>query len=70
MKIVDSHGELKLTKPGYLPPKIVKDIYAQGFLKDKIIEFGISKLSKELDSMTIGLTKNLFEMTGLGKKKK
>ena len=68
--LIDKAGEIKLTNKGYLPTKIVSDIYSQGFLKDELIEEGISKLYKETDSMTINLTRNLIEIAGLVKKRK
>lgn len=62
-------GELKLTPKGFLPTKIVADIYNQGFIKDEMIESGISKLYKESDSMSINLTRILIEISGLVKKR-
>lgn len=67
--LIEEAGELKLTKKGFLPTKVVADIYEQGILKDEHIESGISKLYKEADSMTINLTKNLIEVSGLTKKR-
>ena len=31
--LIDSQGELKMTSKGFLPVKVVADIYQQGFLK-------------------------------------
>lgn len=67
--LIDKNGEIKLTNNGFLPTKIVSDIYQQGFLKDDYIERGISKLYKETDSMTINLTRILIELGGLTKKR-
>ncbi|GAB4313901.1 MAG: hypothetical protein Kow00127_05040 [Bacteroidales bacterium] len=67
--IIDQNGEVRLTNKGYLPTKIVADLYSQGFLKDKSIESGISKLYKETDSITINLTHILIEISGLAKKR-
>jgi len=67
--LINNHGELKLTNKGFLPTKIVAEIYNQGFLKDEDIELGISKLYKETDSMTIRLTRILLELTGIAKKR-
>lgn len=67
--LIDKNGEMKLTKKGYLPPKIVSEIYQQGFLKDDSIEMGISKLYKETDSMAVNLTRILIELSGLAKKR-
>lgn len=68
-KLIAESGELKLTKKGFLQRKIVRDIYAQGFLKDKLIELDNSKIYKELDSQTINLTRNIIEMSRLVKKR-
>lgn len=69
LQLIKEPGEIKLTKKGYLPTKIVADIYSQGFLKDYAIENGISKLYKETDANTIHLTRLLSELTGLAKKR-
>jgi hypothetical protein len=67
--LVDKLVELKLTNKGFLPTKIVSDIYYQRFLKDELIESGISKLYKETDSSTINLTRILLEISGIAKKR-
>jgi len=67
-KILDC-GELKLTAKGFLPTKIVADIYNQQFIKDELIEEGIYKLYKEADVMSINLTRILSEISGLVKKR-
>jgi hypothetical protein len=67
--LIDKTGEIKLTKMGFLPTKIVSAIYEQGFLKEEFIEKGISKLYKETDSLTIHLTRILIEIGGLVKKR-
>jgi hypothetical protein len=67
--LIDKNGEIKLTNKGFLPTKIVSDLYSQEFLKDEDIEKGISKLYKETDSMTINLTRILVELAGLIKKR-
>ena len=56
-KLVDKLIELKLTNKGFLPTKIVADIYNQGFIKDEFIESRIYKLYKESDCPTINLTR-------------
>ena len=68
--LLSENGEIKLTKTESLPVKVVKDIYAKGFFKDKEIESGITKLSKETDSLSINLTKILIELSGLAKRRK
>jgi len=67
--LIDKNGEIKLTKQGFLPTKIVSELYSQGFLKDEYIEKGISKLYKETDSMTINLSRILLELAGFIKKR-
>ncbi|MEA2043395.1 MAG: hypothetical protein U9N85_12715 [Bacteroidota bacterium] len=59
-----------MTAKGYLPTKIVADIYSQRFIKDDTIESGISKLRKQSDSKSINLTRILIEISGLIKKRK
>jgi hypothetical protein len=67
--LIADQGELKLTARGYLPVKVVADIYSQGFYKDEYIESGLIKLYKETDSMSIHLTRILVEISGLAKKR-
>ncbi len=67
--LIHKSGELKLTNKGYLPTKIVADLYQQGYMKDSHFESGISKLYKETDSMTINLTRMLIELSGIVKKR-
>lgn len=62
-------GEIKLTAKGFLPTKIVKDIYGQGFLEEDQFTSGISKLSKESDSLTINLARILAELARLTKRR-
>ncbi len=68
--LIKKNGEIKLTKKGFLPVKIVSELYHQGFLEDPDIRDGISKLYKESDSMAITLTRILIDITGLTKKRK
>ncbi len=67
--LIEENGEIKLTNKGFLPTKVVSDIYQQGFLKEEHIEKGISKLYKETDSMTVNLSRILIELAGLAKKR-
>ena len=69
LQLIDKKGELKLTTKGYLPTKVVSEIYNQKFIKDEMIESGISKLYKETDSMSINLTRILSELSGTVKKR-
>lgn len=70
LKFIEQTGEIKLTKKGFLPTNVVSDLYKQGYLKDKFIENGISKLYKETDSDSVHLTRILTELAGLVKKRK
>lgn len=68
IELLYKQGEIKLTPKGFLPTKIVSEMYSQGFLKEELIESGISKLCKESDSITITLTRILLELSGIVKK--
>lgn len=61
--------EIKLTRTGSLPTKLVKEIYALAVLKNDSIEKGISKLYKESDAEEISITRILLEISGLAKKR-
>jgi len=67
--LINEQKELKLTNKGFLPTKIVAELYGKGFLKDYFIEKGISKLYKESDVPTINLAKILVELSTLVKKR-
>ena len=67
--LINEQKELKLTNKGFLPTKIVAELYGKGFLKDYFIENGISKLYKESDVPTINLAKILVELSTLVKKR-
>lgn len=68
-ELIDKAGEIKLTNKGFLPTKIVSELYQQGFLKEELIENNITKLYKETDSITINLTRILLELSRLTKKR-
>ena len=67
--LIAEKGDLKLTKAGYLPRIVVKDLYSQGYMKDKFIEDGFQKLNNELDSITVNLSRLLPSVIGLIKKR-
>jgi hypothetical protein len=69
LDLIQNSGEIKLTAKGFLPTKIVKDIYDKEFLEESLIESGIYQLYKEKDSMTVNLTRLLAELSGLTKKR-
>ena len=69
LELIKKAGEIKLTAKGFLPTKIVKDIYAQGYLEESLFTSGTYQLYKEKDSMTVNLTRILVELSGLTKKR-
>lgn len=69
MKRIAEAGEIKLTQKGFLPVKMVADIYNQRYLPDEYIESGITKLYKETDSDFIHLSAILLRLAGLTKKR-
>lgn len=69
LDLIKKTGEIKLTAKGFLPTKIVKDIYAQGYLEESLFTSGTFQLYKESDSMTVNLTRHLGELSGLTKKR-
>ena len=69
LDLVKNKGEIKLTAKGFLPTKVVQEIYNQGFLEEYQFSSGISKLYKESDSLTVNLTRLLSELAGLTKKR-
>ena len=62
--------KIKLTAKGFLPTKIVADLYNQKYFPEEIIEIGISKLYKETDSLFVNLSRILLELSGNAKKVK
>ena len=68
MEMIRKEGEMKLTAREFLPVKVVRELYDQGFMEDELIEKGIYKLSKEADANTVNLTRILLELSGLVKK--
>ncbi len=69
LNLMLENGDIKLTAKGFLPTKIVKDIYAQEYLEEVFIKSGMSQLYKESDSMTVNLTRLLAQLMGLTKKR-
>jgi hypothetical protein len=67
--LVDKAGEIKLTNKGFLPTKIVSELYSQGYIKERSIEMGFQKLYKETDSISVNLSHILINLTGLIKKR-
>lgn len=69
LEIVQKQGEIKLTAKGFLPTKIVKELYGQGFIEEYVFASGISKLYKESDSISVNLANILADLAGLTKKR-
>lgn len=68
-EIISQNGQIKLTAAGYLPVKIVQELYPLG-APDHMIESGITKLSKEADCLPVHLARLLAEVSGILKKRK
>jgi hypothetical protein len=69
MELINENQEIKLTKNGYLPTKIVANIYDQGFFSKGHVESNSSKLYKETDLLTVNLSRILLELSRLTKKR-
>lgn len=69
LELISQLKEIKLTKTGSLPVKIVRQIYDQRFILDEHIESGVSKLSQEMYCPVIHLTRILCELMGVTKKR-
>jgi hypothetical protein len=67
VNVINDNHEIKLTKAGNIPPAIVKEIYAQQYITDYMIETGITKLTKETDVNNIVMMKTLCTLAGLVK---
>lgn len=70
LNYLHENKEVKLTAKGFIPTKLVAEIYAQKYYLDSHVELGITKLYKETDSNYIHLTRILTEITGAAKKMK
>lgn len=67
--LIEKAGEIKLTNKGFLPTRIVAELYQQRFITDISIELKLRKLYKETDAISINLTRILLELSGLVKKR-
>lgn len=61
---------LKLTAKGFLPTKLVAELYDQKYFLDEMIENKISKLYKETDWIFVHFSRILLEITGAAKETK
>ncbi len=70
LNLIQKQKELKLTNNGYLPVKIVEELYNTKFILEDLIESGFNKLSKEMDSMIITLLKIISDLANFTKIRK
>jgi len=68
-EIIAQNGQIKLTAAGYLPVKVVQELYPLG-APDNLIESGVAKLGKEADCIPVHQARVLTEMAGIIKKRK
>ncbi len=68
-ELLEAQGEIKLTKKGFLPIKIVRQLYNPEVMTDEMIEWEISRLYKEIDCMPVHLTRILSELIPVSKKR-
>lgn len=68
LKILKREKSIKLTPLGALQKKTLVELYAYKFITDELIESGISKLSREQDSIAIQNAKYVCEIAKLAKK--
>ncbi len=69
VSIIQKEGKIKLTSTGALPPKYVKELYAQGYIKDKMIEEYDYKVSREDSVMSIVFARIILELSDIVKKR-
>jgi hypothetical protein len=65
VKIILREGGIKLTPLGFLNKKVITELYSHGFIQDELIEKGISKLTREQDSMAISNVHAVVKLAGL-----
>lgn len=69
LKILQRDKFIKLTPLGALPKKVMVELYEYKFITDSLIESGISKLSREQDSIAIQNARYVCEIAKLVKKR-
>ncbi len=62
LRIAMREGKLELTKLGYLKRKVIQELYAHGFIKDRYIEEGFSTLRSEWDWAPVGYARGILEV--------
>jgi hypothetical protein len=70
VNIIDKEGEIKLTQKGFLPTKIVKEIYDKKYLKLRYDFFGGRRMIKEKELTYVHVAKILLLITGIIKQRK
>ena len=68
--ILENKNEVTLTKKGFLPTSIVKDLYFNGYLQNRLIDDGLIKVYKEADCEQIYFTRLICQLNGIIKKSK
>lgn len=69
LNIIDKEENLKLTKTGNLPPRVVKEMYALG-TPDINIQEGFIILRTENDSLSVQMARIAVELMGVIKKRR
>jgi hypothetical protein len=68
LQIIAREGEVKLTPLGFLNKKVITEVYSHGYIKEYAIEKGISKLTREEDSIAISSAADTILLSGLVRK--
>lgn len=68
LKIIQRECFTKLTTNGALPRKILHELYGHRFITDQMIETGVSRLNREIDSAAITSMHINTQLAGLAKK--
>lgn len=66
--IISRDGKIKLTTAGYLPVKIVKELYLLG-IPDEMIESGITKLYREGECIPVHMARVIAIVSGVVKER-
>ena len=67
--LIAEAGELKLTNRGFLPTRVVAEVYHQGFLREGFVEYRRRKALREIDVKSVHLGRILGEISGIVKKR-
>lgn len=68
LKIIQRDQQIKLTRLGALPRKVVVELYDKQLLPDELIESGLAKLMREANCISIWSARLAAEMAGLVRK--